>query len=427
MNHQEGEPLSPSIAVQQAGKSEGQPASLWHNGPFNLFWFGQSLSLIGSGMAFVAFPLLIFGLTHSIQQMGLVTALMGAGSLAAGLVAGVLADRRDRRVLLLLCDACSAVGYAAIPLCWWLVGPQPLLPLLVAAPLGFFNLAATVATTASIPRLVEPAQLVAANARLQSSNAVAFVVGPILAGVLISLLDTSAILAINAVSYLISVGSLLLIRLRPANTEDTQTLEKGQNGHWLAGLRFLLQRPLLGWVAALRVGEMLLLAGVFDLLVYRVRNELHQSTSAVGLLWGLGTLGAIAGSILVPRLRRQLGFGLLFLTGLALQAISFLAIGFLANLPLLVVCGIGITFGDIWVQILAAALLQEQTPDVFQGRVTAAVQTILWAGSALGAAATTSLAAWAGSTPPVFLLIGGLMGSLAVLGLLTPARKALRN
>ncbi|HLW01409.1 MAG TPA: MFS transporter [Ktedonobacterales bacterium] len=398
--------------------------SLWRNGVFNLFWLGQSLSLLGSGMAFVAFPLLIFELTHSIQQMGLVTALMGTGSLIAGLVAGILADRGDRRLLLLLCDAGSAAGYALIPFWWWVVGPKVLVPLLVAAPLGFLSLAATVAGTASIPRLVKPAQLVEANAKLQSSSAVAFVVGPIIAGVLISFFGAPLVLALNAISYLFSVGSLLLIRLQPAAARVTSPLDLDTAGRWLAGLRFLLRRQMLGWVAAFRIGEMLLLAGVFDLLVYRVRQELHQSNEAVGLLWGLGTLGAIVGSVLAPRLRRAWGFGALFLSGLALQAISFLALGFLSSLPLFVLCGFGVTLGDVWVQILAGALLQEQTPDWLQGRVIASVQTGLWLGTAIGAAATTTLAARMGSTPPVFLLIGSLFGSLVLLGLLTPTRKA---
>ncbi len=398
--------------------------SLWRNGAFNLFWSGQSLSLLGSGMAFVAFPLLIFELTHSIQQMGLVTALMGTGSLIAGLVAGVLADRQDRLLLLLVCDACSAVGYLVIPVWWWVAGPQALVPLIVAAPLGFFSLAATVAGTASIPRLVKSAQLVEANARLQGSSAVAFVVGPIIAGVLISLFGTTLVLALNAASYLFSVASLLLVRLYPAEDRETVPLDLDSGGHWLAGLRFLLQRQMLGWVAALRIGEMLLLAGVFDLLVYRVRQELHQSNEAVGLLWGLGTLGAIVGSILAPRLRRTVGFGALFLSGLALQAISFMALGFLSSLPLFILCGVGVTLGDVWVQILAGALLQEHTPDRLQGRVTASVQTGLWVGTALGAAATTSLAGALGSTPPVFLLIGCLFACLVVLGIVTPARKA---
>jgi MFS family permease len=411
----------------QTATASAKSGVLWRNRAFTVFWLGQSLSLLGSGMAFVAFPLLVFTLTHSVQRMGQVTALMGVGSLIAGLVAGVLADHVDRRRMLLACDTCSAILFGAIPLWWWLFGHQVLLPFFFAAPLGFLSIAATVASTASIPRLVEPHQLEEANARMQSSTAISLVIGPILAGALIGLVGEPIILALNAVSYLISVGSLLLIRLRQPPAEGSAGPETGMLGHWLAGVRFLLRHPRLGWVAALRIGEWMLLAGVFDLLAFRVKSELHQGSAAVGVLWGLGTLGAIAGSLLAPRLRRSLGFGFVFLTGLALQAISLAAIGFLTFLPLFALCGIGVTFGDIGINILGASLLQAQTPDGVQGRVTAVVQTGMWGGAALGAAATTTLAAWAGSTPPAFWLIGGLMGGLAVLGLFTPVRKPMRD
>src|SRR5262245_39198189 len=96
--------------------------SLWRNRPFAIFWGGQTLSLLGSGMAFVALPLLVYTTTHSIQLMGAITALMGVGSFLAGLVSGPLADRFDRRGMMLCCDTLAVLLYGAIPLWWWLIG-----------------------------------------------------------------------------------------------------------------------------------------------------------------------------------------------------------------------------------------------------------------------------------------------------------------
>jgi MFS family permease len=169
---------------------------------------------------------------------------------------------------------------------------------------------------------------------------------------------------------------------------------------------------------------MLCLAGSYDLVVFRVRQELRQPAVVVGVLWGLGTLGAIAGGILASRLRRWLGFGVPFFAGLALQGLSFLAIGGLSNLWLLVACGVGVTFGDILVVVLGQAVLQEETPDDLQGRVTATMQAGIWLATAAGAAASTSLAALLGSTSPVFL-VTGLLLALAGGSFLTPARRRL--
>src|SRR5262249_11936599 len=155
--------------------------------------------------------------------------LMGVGSFLAGLVSGPLADRFDRRGMMLCCDTLAVLLYGAIPLWWWLIGPQGVLLLVVAAPLGFVSIAATVAGTASIPRLVERTHLVQANSSLQVSTALAFVIGPVLAGPLVGLLGAPNVLALNAASYLISVGSLALIRLRPA-PEDTGAMSSGHLG-----------------------------------------------------------------------------------------------------------------------------------------------------------------------------------------------------
>ena len=397
--------------------------SLWRNHAFVIFWIGQTVSLLGTGAAFVALPFLVLQTTHAVALMGLVTALIAAGSLIAGLVAGVLADRFDRRRMMLGFDALSALLYGAIPLCWWLVGPQPALLFLAAAPLGFASIAATVAGTASIPRLADSEQLVAANAGMQASNAVAFVLGPIVAGPLIGLIQAQNVLAINAASYLVSVASLAVIRLRPAAAvAEAEAQNTSPLRDLLAGIRFLFQQPSVGWIAAFRLGAFFVLSGVFDLLLFHVKQELHLTNLSVGLLWGLGGLGAIVGGLLAPFLRRWWGFGVPFLGGLALQGLCLLAIGSVTSLVPLVFLGVGITLGDILIQILAATLQQALTPDRLLGRVTSAIQTGVWLGGALGAAVSTWLASIIGSTPPVFFLLGVVMLGFAVLGLFTPAR-----
>src|SRR5690348_15189439 len=125
------------------------------NRAFLLFWAGQTVSYAGSAMAAIALPLLVLQTTGSVVQMGLVTAIFAGGSLLAGVVSGLLVDRFDRRGFMIVCDAASAVFYGAVPLYWWFFGAHIALLYLVAAPLGFFAIATSVATTALLPRLVE--------------------------------------------------------------------------------------------------------------------------------------------------------------------------------------------------------------------------------------------------------------------------------
>lgn len=372
-------------------------------------------------MAAITLPLLVLESTGSLVQMGLVTASLALGNVLAGVVSGALADRLDRRFLLLCYDSVSALFYATIPLVWWLWGPHVLLLYLLAPPLGFLSMASSVAATASLPRLVAQGQLLQAISRFQTIYALAYLIGPLLAGSLMSLFNAPTIMLFNALSYLVSVLSLLLIQLRPATTAKTST-PAPLDRSILSGLRFWFKDLRLRSTVLLRLLSLSLIAGGLDLVVFRLEHELHFGAEVVGLVWGLGSLGAIAAGILTPLLRRRFGFGTCFLGGQALMGLSVAIIGLNASVPIFLALGITLTFGDILAQITSASLTQEMTPDALQGRVVASIQTLLWAGSALGAASSTFLAGWIGSTQPVFVGMGLLILLFSILAMLTPAR-----
>src|SRR4028119_603004 len=93
-------------------------AQLWRNRQFNIFWSGQAFSVLGDAFALIAIPLLVFELTESVFQMGLVTSASGVSMLIMGLFAGVVVDRVDRRRLMIGCDIGRGLGFGAIPRGW---------------------------------------------------------------------------------------------------------------------------------------------------------------------------------------------------------------------------------------------------------------------------------------------------------------------
>jgi fucose permease len=110
--------------MADAGKLASPGSRLWHNRNFNTFWLGQTLSAVGDSCSLIALPLLVLQATGSVTQMGLVTATFGIAQLLAGLVAGALVDKLDRRRLMILCDLGRLLVYASIPLGWLIAGPQ---------------------------------------------------------------------------------------------------------------------------------------------------------------------------------------------------------------------------------------------------------------------------------------------------------------
>lgn len=135
---------------------------LTRNRNFNVFWAGQTFSFLGDSVSIVAIPLLMLQITGSLTQMGVVTALYGVGSLVAGIAAGPLVDRFDRRKLMVRCDLGRAIVYALVPLGWWLAGPQLWLIYAVALAGSALAMVFGVAYITAVANLVDRAQRVIA-------------------------------------------------------------------------------------------------------------------------------------------------------------------------------------------------------------------------------------------------------------------------
>lgn len=396
----------------------GPAASLWHNRAFNIFWLGQTLSALGDAFAMIAMPLLVLQATGSVAQMGLVTGTMAAAALLAGMAAGPLVDGVNRRVLMILCDVARLLVYLLIPLGWWLAGPQVWLIYVVAGLGSALGTVFGVAYIALVPNLVETAQIMLANGRLQASGGGSFLVGPMLAGVVVAQFSAAAALGIDAVTFLVSALSLSLVRPRAAAPAGGRG-EQSQLSQMLAGVRFLWRHPLLRTVTIIYAAVNMALAGGIDLFIFRLKHDLSQSAGTVGLVLGVASLGSIAAGLLAPRMRRRLGYGTCWIGGLLGSGLVLAALAFAGAIPLILPLSVAWVFLGVLMGITNMTLRQEITPDHLLGRVTAAFWTLAGITAPLGAAMSTSLAAVFG-VPAVLVGMGCMLASLAVVSLFTP-------
>ncbi len=408
-------------------RTERSPgARLWRNRGFNVFWAGQSLSALGDSFALLALPLLVFEATGSVVQMGLVTGTFGIGQVISGLVSGVLVDRVDRRRLMILCDVLRLVLYGSIPLVWLLIGPQLWLVYVVVGFGAMLGMTFSIAYMTALANLVDRDQLSDANARVNASYSLAFVIGPALAGLISARIGPTASVAVDALSFGLSALTLTWIRLRRASA--VRTIERGEASphrtltEFLEGIRFLAGQPTLRAVMLLLIGLSFVMAGMMDLFIFHLKNDLHQSDNAVGLVIGLAGIGGVGGGLIAPMLRRRFGFGASWLGGWVLTSVSCVLIGIVPSLVLILVCAAGYTFGDMLSATNSITLRQELTPDHLLGRVTATVWTITGVASPIGAAALTLLAGHVGGAEAI--TIGGLFFvALTIFGFFTPARR----
>jgi MFS family permease len=388
---------------------------------FNVFWVGQGLSSLGDAISIVAIPLLVLQATGSLASMGIVTAVYGLGSLLMGIVAGPIVDRFDRRRLMLRCDFGRCLVYALVPIGWSLIGPQLWLVYLVSFLGSALAMLFGVAYITAVANLVDRDQITEANGRLQATYALAFVLGPMLAGFIAGRFGAATAIGLDAVTFLASAASLRFVRLRRAAAERPAGEAGGRRQEFLAGVRFLIDEPIFRWLTILIGGLSFLSTGINDLLIYYLRVDLGEPDRTVGVVFGIASLGAVAAGIATSRLRGRFGFGPLFIAAFAAAGLTLLAMG-LGPAPIaLGLIATVYTFSDSVRGVLSMSVRQELTPDHLLGRVTAAFWTVFAVPGPIGAVLLTRLGERIGATA-TFGVAGVIVLALAVLALGSPVR-----
>ncbi len=386
---------------------------------FRIFWAGQTLATLGHGFMIVALPLLVLEATGSVAQMGLLTGTSGVVGIATGLVAGSLADRWDRRRLMIVCDLVRMVVFGSVPLVW-LGGPQVWLLYVAVGIAAVFDMVFRVSYVAAVPGLVGRDGVLAANGRLETTNSLSLIVGPVLAGVVVAATGPTAAIAVNAAMFGASALALSLIRLGPA--ADAPTVRGSVVAEFAAGFRFLWATPVLRWLTILLTVVSLLAVGMADVLIFAVRVPLGGSESDVGLALGMAGVGTVISALLLPRLRRTLGFGPCWIGSFVLCAAAVAVLAFAGSVAVAAAVAPVFFFGLALAGISGMTLRQTITPDHLLGRVTAAFWTIHGSLGPIGAALLTAAVERFGVRGPL-LVVCGLFALVSLVAVATPIRQ----
>jgi MFS family permease len=281
----------------------GTPASsrlrildaLTHRG-FRLLFAGQTISQIGDAAFVVALGWRAFTLTHKASSLGIVLMVEAFGLVTTLLIGGVLADRYSRRWLLIGSDVARAVLVAGLAL----VDATGHLQFgVLIAFVAFHGLGSGLFQPAFggiLPLLVEEPSLGSANALIGVSRQAAIVIGPAAAGVIYGTAGSSAIFAVDALSFLVSAA--LLFPARPRVFEPAPS--EGLRGELTSGLRYVLRVPWL-WrtIGTFTLVLMTGFAALQVLLPKLVEDKWHGGVGSYGLLFTLQGVGMVFGSIVL--------------------------------------------------------------------------------------------------------------------------------
>jgi MFS family permease len=359
----------------------------------------RAVSQTGSSAAFAALNFVVYDRTRSAAWLS-ATLLLTFGTVGlAGPIAGSIADRFDRRRVMIVSDMSAAVLFAGMGL----VGSvTALIALAFAAALAETPFQA--AAAAVMPEMALDEELSRANGLVEVGGQVGFLLGPLLGGALLAARGASTVFIANSLSFALS--ALLCRSVRGRFRAIPQSEHRGAS----AGIRLMTGDPVLRGVGIVYLGTVLGL-GMTMVATVPLTAELGAGSSGYGALiagWGAGSVaGALAGRRLTGRTEARA-----FLVGSSLVAVMTVAAGLAPRLwwvaGALVLMGVG----DGMASVGAIGLLQRRSPDAVRGRVVASLGTVMNLGLAVSYIAAASVVHRFG--PRGTYVVGGVIAGLAL-------------
>lgn len=319
--------ISPETAVpvEPAGHKKSLGPSLWHNADYLLLMSGKTTQIIGAGFVTFAVPLIAFAITQSVFLAGLVSTIGALGYLVATLPAGAIADRVDRKKLLLLCAGLDFALLASLVVAIWMNA------------LGFWHLAIVLFLSAIVASFFQPAeaggirevvradQMGSAMAAMQGRSAVAALASGPIGGLLYSIARVLPFLA-GAVGYAVVFVCTLFVK-RPLNGDLEHAKKESAWESLVDGLRFV-------WaVKFLRTG-----IGIFALINLgfnglMIALNLHlvaigTEPVLIGLIDAVSGASMLVGAIIAGPLVKRFPSGPLAIAGILLAVVGGTAMAF---------------------------------------------------------------------------------------------------
>lgn len=331
---------------------------------FRAVFIARTISLLGLGMLAVALPKQVYDLTGDSLQVGVVMALDGIGMFVGLLYGGVLADRHNRKTLILLARSVCGLGFFWLAINAFL--PQPSLWVIYLFALwdGFFGALGVTALLAAMPHIVGRENLMQARAVSMVAMRLAGIAAPALGGAVIAASDVAWAYLLAALGTAITLLPLLrLPAMTPPATEAQHPLRE-----LLDGVRFLFANRVVG--AVVIIGTLVTLTTAIRVLFPELADSRFGGNAmALGLLYSAVPLGATLGALLsgwAEHVRQPGNVMGAICFGVFLSVIAFgVSTSFWLALLILVVFG----YLSCIASLLQYTLVQGHTPDHYLGRI----------------------------------------------------------
>ncbi len=388
---------------------------------YRAVFIARFISILSLGLLGVGVPVQIQAMTGSSALVGLAVTLTGGAMFVGLMIGGVLADRYERKRLILLARGTCGIGF--VGLCINAALPEPSLTAIYLLGLwdGFFGALGVTALLAATPALVGRENLMQAGAITMLTVRLGSVISPMIGGLLLASGGVVWNYALAAAGTFITTLTLLRLPQLPPPPQPREHPLKSL----LAAFQFLLRSPLIGGIALL--GGLLTMASAVRVLYPALAVDWQMSASEIGLLYAAVPLGAAFGALTSGNIAQSVRPGRIMLCA---TVAAFVAIALFSLMP---VWALGVFFLALfgWLSavssLLQYTLIQTQTPEAMLGRINGLWTAQNVTGDAIGAALLGSMGAL--MTPQTSASVGGwvLAGVGLVLVMLLAEVRRFRN
>ena len=352
---------------------------------FTLVVVGQIVSLFGNAILRFSLPLYLLRETGSSTLFGIVTACSFLPMIVLSLLGGVLADRVNKRNIMVCLDFLTA---GVITVFSWLLGIIPIIPLFITVLMLLYGISGTYqpAVQASIPALVPKEKILSANAIVNQIGALANFIGPIIGGMLYGAFGIVIILKVSVLCFVLSAVMEIFIQI-PFQKQPTQDkVLQIAAGDLRDSIRFLrMEKPLFVQICIVIAGLNLFLSPMLTIgIPVIVVDKLHLTDGLLGLTQGMLAVGGILGGLLTvlldKKLTPQTAYVPLFLCTACSCLMGFgMAIGQspMIKYIILSVTGLSVTIFTTMFSIQMLAVVQAETPQHLIGKVVACIMTFI--------------------------------------------------
>jgi len=393
------------------GSTEGDPSpergvrALLANRRYALYLVSRVSLIVATQMLSVAVGWQVYEITGQALALGFSGLALFLPGFLLALPGGHVADRHDRRKILLVCHL-GVASCAAILATMALLGHRSLLPIyVVLGMLGTIRAFSGPAGQALMPNLVQRKELERAVALGSSSWQLAMIAGPSLGGALYAATGRAGVVYVACtVMALLAFASVLAIGQPPVSAE----VKRREPATWstvVAGVRYVWSnRPILGAISLDLFA--VLLGGAVALLPIFARDMLHIGPWGLGILRSAPAVGAATVAFLIAHFPLRRRAGVVMLVCVLIFGIATIVFGLSKNFAVSLVALVILGASDMISVVVRSTLIQTRTPDEMRGRVGAVNMVFIGASNELGEFESGVTAAWLG--PELAVLVGGI-------------------